>query len=325
MIIDRQSLRDSRWWIVISLLTLLATTAWYFIYAHRALNGPSGGSLPGLVFAALGTAIICFAWLLTVRKWRRSARVGRAYTWLQGHVYLSLVSYPIICYHAGFRWGGPLTSALMWAFTICYVSGILLLIVQQVIPRRLLTQVPLETIYDQIDRVARLNLSAADSLVESQVAAARVATVPDLGDDDATLPAGPTGTYTYLSPATTAPLELKSFYDTRVRPHLAADLPPDDRTGVPAILFALATAARRTIRRRPAVPDAQEFADLRRKLPSVAGVLDALESYTEERRQLLHQQHLQRALYFWLLLHVPTAWIMILLLPLHALMSLRYL
>lgn len=323
MIIDRHSLRDSRWWIVISLLTLLATTVWYFVYASRTLNGPSGGTLPGLVFAAIGTAIILFAWLLTVRKWRRSARVGRAYTWLQGHVYLSLVSYPIILYHAGFRWGGSLTSALMWAFTICYVSGILLLIVQQIVPRKLLAQVPLETIYDQIDRVSRLNLAAADSLVESQVAAARVATVPDLGEDDETLPAGPDGSY--LSPAATAPLELKAFYDTRVRPHLAADLPPVDRAGVGAVLLAVTTAARRTIRRRPAPPDAQEFADLRTAHPTVAGVLDALESFSEERRQLLLQKRLQHALYFWLLLHVPTAWIMILLLPLHAIMAVRYL
>jgi hypothetical protein len=204
VIIDRHSLRDSRWWIVTSLLTLLATTVWYFIYASRAVNGPSGGSLPGLVFAALGTAIIVFAWLLTVRKWRRSARVGRAYTWLQGHVYLSLISYPVVLYHAGFRWGGPLTAALMWAFTICYVSGILLLIVQQVVPRKMLAQVPLETIYDQIDRVSRLNLAAADSHDESQVAAARTATIPDLGEDDETLPAGPDGSY--LSPAATARL-----------------------------------------------------------------------------------------------------------------------
>jgi hypothetical protein len=321
VIIDRHSLRDSRWWIVISLLTLLVTTVAYFTYAARAIQGPSGGSLPGLVFAAVGTAIIVFAWALTVRKWRRAARVGRAYTWLQGHVYLSLVSYPVILYHAGFRWGGPLTSALMWAFTICYVSGILLLIVQQIVPRRMLAHLPLETIYDQIDRVSRLNLTAADALVESQLAATRaLATVPDLGEDEAFSRAA-----TRTPAATTAPAELKSFYDARVRPYLAADLPPADRTGVPAALAALATAAKRSIRRQHPLPTRDEFADLRRKLPTVAGVLDALEGYAEERRQFLLQQRMQRALYLWLLVHVPTAWIMIILLPLHAIMAVRYL
>ena len=240
MIIDRQSLRDSRWWIVISLVTLLASTVWYFVYAARAVQGPSGGSLPGLVFAVVGTVIIVFAWALTVRKWRRSARVGRAYTWLQGHVYLSLVSYPVILYHAGFRWGGPLTSALMWAFTICYVSGILVLIVQQIVPRMMLDQVPLETIYDQIDRVSRLNLAAADELVEAHAtAAARAAvTVPDLGEDEFQAAARPA-----RGPAQRAAPDLKTFYDARVRPYLADGLHPADRGKAAALLHAWAFAA----------------------------------------------------------------------------------
>jgi len=69
----------------------------------------------------------------------------------------------------------------MWAFTICYFSGLLVLIMQQVIPRLLLEEVPLETVYEQIDHVARNNLQAADELIESQVAVAVALTVPDLG------------------------------------------------------------------------------------------------------------------------------------------------
>ena len=181
MIIDRQSLRHSRIWIILSLLILLVSTIGYFFYAATSAKGTSGGSWQGLLFGSVGTAIILFAWLLTVRKWRRSARVGKAYTWLQGHVYLSIVSYPLILYHAGFHWGGPLTSVLMWAFTLCYFSGVLVLIVQQIIPRLLLEEVPLETIYEQINHVARKNLEAADELIESQYAVA--VTAPDLSED----------------------------------------------------------------------------------------------------------------------------------------------
>jgi hypothetical protein len=322
VIIDRHSLRDSRWWVVISLITLFLATLGYKIYAARAVQGPSGGSWPGLVLGAAGTAIIVFAWALTLRKWRRAARIGRAYTWLQGHVYLSLVSYPIILYHAGFHLGGPLTTALMWAFTICYASGILLLIMQQVVPRLLLAKVPLETIYDQIDRVSALNLAAADNLVESHTAATRVAaTVPDLEEDD--LPAAGAA----RSPAANAAWELQLFYNERVRPYLAARVPTADRAPATAILVSWAAGARRILlpTRGAALPTADEFAEIRRKLPTLSGVIDALEGYTAERRQFTLQARLQHILNFWLLVHVPAAWIMMILLPLHIIMAIRYL
>lgn len=323
MIIDRQSLKDSRGWIVISLALLLICTVWYFIYAARAPNGPSGGSWPGLMFAVIGTAITLFAWGLTVRKWRRSARWGKAYSWLQGHVYLSIVSYPIILYHAGFHWGGPLTRVLMWAFTICYVSGILVLIVQQIVPRLLLEEVPLETIYEQIDHVSRKNLAAADELVEANALVA-VSTVPDLGEDE----------FAAVGPARGGGAsrdgagELKTFYERRVRPFLSEGLgatgAQSPRAGVVA---AWGRAARRLILPgdRVVAPSTQEFVEFRRRVPEgLAGVIDALEGYTQERQQFALQRRMQQMLHGWLLIHVPAAWVMVALAPLHAVMALRY-
>ncbi|HEY7115786.1 MAG TPA: hypothetical protein VH475_04315 [Tepidisphaeraceae bacterium] len=319
MLIDRQSLRDSAAWIVIALVTLLGSTLAYIIYAARAPAGPSGGSVPGLVFAGVGTLIILFAWALTIRRWRRSARIGRAYTWLQGHVYLSIISYPIILYHAGFRLGGPLTTALMGAFTLCYVSGVLLLLVQQVVPRLMVSEVPLETIYDQIDHVARQNLAAADQLIEAHAVVA--ATVPDLGEDEFQATAA-------ASRAPTAPAELRAFYDTRVRPYLAAGMRPatrSKRVGVLAWWIAAARDALMLRRGQPAPVSREDFAAARAKLPGLRTVLDTLESFTEQRRQFALQRRLHHLLHAWLLIHVPTAWIMIVLLPLHAVMSVRYL
>ena len=320
MIIDRQSLRHSRVWIILGLLILLISTIGYFVYAATTPLGASGGSWQGLTFGSLGTAIILFAWLLTVRKWRRSARVGKAYTWLQGHVYLSIVSYPLILYHAGFHWGGPLTSALMWAFTLCYFSGILVLIVQQVIPRLLLEEVPLETIYEQIDHVARKNLAAADEMVESHAAVA--VAVPDLDDEDFQS-AGP-----QRGPSRESPGDLKTFYDRRVRPFLAQDLQSDGRSKRAAVVAAWFSTASQMLlaKRRLVAPPAEEFADFLRTLPqTLHGIIETLEGYTEERRQFMLQKRMQHMLHGWLLLHVPASWIMIVLIPLHAVMAVRYL
>jgi len=319
VIIDRTSLRDSRGWIILSLLTLLACTVWYFIYAASSPNGASGGSWQGLTFGGIGTAIIVFAWALTVRKWRRSARWGKAYSWLQGHVYLSIVSYPVILYHAGFHWGGPLTRVLMWAFTICYFSGILVLLFQQIVPRLLLSEVPLETIYEQIDHVSRRNLASADELVAANATVA--ATVPDLGDDDFQTTRASRG------PSRVGPADLQRFYDDRVRPFLAQGLGSAERSKRMQVLATWTYTLRKAVYpRTPGAPTQQEFADLRGKLTeNLAPVVDALEAYTEERRQFAMQKRMQHLLHGWLLLHVPASWVMIVLMPLHAVMAVRYL
>jgi hypothetical protein len=317
VLIDRQSLKDSRGWIVLSLLTLIVCTGWYFIYAATAPQGPSGGSVPGLVFGGIGTAIILFAWGLTVRRRWRSRRWGKAYTWVQGHIYLSLVSYWVILYHAGFEWGGPLTQALMWSFTICYFSGIVVLVFQQVLPKFLLAEVPLETIYEQIGSVSRQNLEAADTLVAANVVVA--VTVPDLDDDDFER-RGP------VRPPTPG-ADLKAFYDHRVRPFLADGVQPAGRGQYAAVFATWGSAARGVIlpRSRPAAPATSEFNDLRRKLPEgLHGVVDALEGFAEERRQFTLQKRVHHLLHGWLLVHVPASWVMIVLLPLHAVMALRY-
>jgi hypothetical protein len=317
VIIDRHSLRHSRLWIILSLLILLVSTIAYFVYAATSSRGVSGGSWQGLTFGSIGTAIILFAWLLTVRKWRRSARVGKAYTWLQGHVYLSIVSYPVILYHAGFHWGGTLTSVLMWAFTVCYFSGVVVLIVQQIIPRLLLEEVPLETIYEQISHVARVNLLAADELMEAQVAVA--ATVPDLSEEDFQI--------NQRNAARESPGNLKNFYDRRIRPFLAHDLPDDRQSKSAAVVHAWLTSVAHVLLAtpRPPAPSAQEFATLRQSLPeNLHPVLDMLEGYTEERRQFALQKRMQHMLHGWLLLHVPASWIMMVLIPLHAVMAVRW-
>jgi hypothetical protein len=323
VIINRKSLRDSRHWIVVSLLATLVCTAWYFFHYRHTIHGAKGGTVTGLVFGSIGTAFILFAFGITVRRRFRSMRWGRAYWWLQGHIYLSLVSYWIILLHAGFTWGGPLTQVLMWAFTVCYVSGIFVLILQQMIPRLLLAEVTRETIYDQIDAVALKNLKAADALVAANAVVA--VTVPDLdsagaegdaGDDD--------GGFATVGGRTSPGADLKAFYDRRVRPYLASGIRPADQGVVGAWFAGIGRAL--SFGGAPRGPDGADFNDLRRKMPDeLYGAIDALEGYTEERRQFALQKRMHHWLHGWLLLHVPTAWIMTVLLIVHAVMAVSYL
>jgi hypothetical protein len=309
VIINRQSIRDGKVWVAASLIATLTCLACYFIYYDRSVQGPRGGSIAGLIFGGLGTAFILIAFLISFRRMFRSWRgFGRAYQWLQAHVYLSLASYWIIILHAGgFHWGGPLTQVLMWTFTVCYVSGIIILVFQQLIPRLLLAEVPHETIYEQIDHVSRRNLIAADALVAENV-------------DTVTVPSAAVATAT----ATIAPgVDLQGFYQRRVRPYLAYDLPenPFSRAG------ALAAAVRRMFRIfNPAPPAAIEFNDFRRKVSEeLVPVLDALEAYTNERRQFARQRRLQHVLHGGLLIHVPTAWVMVVLTIVHAIKAVSFL
>jgi hypothetical protein len=308
--IDRKSLRDSRWWIAISLALLLACSIWFIIYRHPDPQRTSGGSLPGLVFGSVGTAIVLFAWALTIRKWRRSAPWGRTYHWLQGHVYLSIVSYPIIFYHAGgLRFGGTLTTVLMWAFTVCYFSGLIVLILQQVLPRLMRQEIPLETIYDQIDDVARTNLATADDLVAMNAPAVALAATVPAGAAEAEYAAAAIAAEAGR-PSPAAAAELKTFYERRVRPYLAHGLSTDGQTHAAAV--------------KP--PAGDEFSRVRKILPdALRSVVDTLQTFTEERRQFALQRRMQHLLHGWLLLHVPAAWVMIILIPIHAVMAIRYL
>ena len=91
---------------VASLVVLGVSTAVYITYAARSPSGPSGGSAIGLTFGIIGSAFMLFAGLLAARKKVPVWRLGRAQAWLRGHLWLGLLSLPMIFFHAGFRFGG---------------------------------------------------------------------------------------------------------------------------------------------------------------------------------------------------------------------------
>jgi hypothetical protein len=165
MILTKTSIRDGIAWIALAFLCLIAVAATYWAGASRHAHW-SGGSGYGLAAGILGTALIVFAMALLARKTWRSLRFGGgSYAWLQGHVWLGLVSYFIIWFHAGWRWGGPLTTWLMICFTAVWATGVLGVLVQNVLPRIMFDRLPRELIYDQIPIESQRQLEAADQLV----------------------------------------------------------------------------------------------------------------------------------------------------------------
>ena len=274
----------------------------YSIYAQNSVDGPRGGSVMGLIFGSVGFGLMLFATLLSLRKKFPVWRVGRAQTWMRGHLWLGLLSYPIILLHAGFSWGGPLTRAMMWIFTFVIISGIAGAVLQHFMPRLITQRVPMETIYDQIDRVQAQLLTEADELIASidaiatklglYVAAAKVGSA-------ATLPA--TGT----TPEA-AVNELRSVYTESIRPFLAA------RGAYRHPLYARKNAKGMFIRLRKLTPE--ELKD----------VIEDLENVCEEKRDLDRQSRMHRGLHAWLFIHLPLSFALIVLGFIHAVWALRY-
>src|SRR5687767_3971815 len=110
----------------------------------------SGGSAVGMTYGIIGFAMMVFAGLLAAKKKVRLWRIGRAQTWMRGHLWLGLLSFPIILFHAGLTFGGPLTGVMMWIFVVVIVSGVIGAALQHYLPRLIMTRVPMETIYEQI-------------------------------------------------------------------------------------------------------------------------------------------------------------------------------
>ncbi|MGB9069350.1 MAG: hypothetical protein WCC21_12350 [Candidatus Acidiferrales bacterium] len=154
-----------RKWLGASLIILGASTAMYVPYAVRAPSGPSGGSPLGLTFGILGSAFMIFAGLLAGRKKVPIWRLGRAQSWMRGHLWLGLLSLPIILFHAGFHFGGPLTTVLMVLLIIVVASGIFGALLQHYMPNMMTTQVPSETIFEQIDHVREQLIAGADETI----------------------------------------------------------------------------------------------------------------------------------------------------------------
>jgi hypothetical protein len=153
------------WAIGAGAATGLATLLYVALVAGR--SDASGGSAIGLLFGILAFLAMAFAGLLAVRKSFRVLPFGSAQFWLRGHIWIGLVSVPLVLFHANFRLGGVLEMALMAVFFIVIASGVFGLALQQVLPRFLKVRVPLETFPQQIPSLLKKFRDEAEELLKS--------------------------------------------------------------------------------------------------------------------------------------------------------------
>src|SRR5271165_6971904 len=95
-------------WVIATVALAIVSTAAYILYAVETPGGPRGGSAMGLTFGIAGYALMLYAGFLGARKEVPVWRIGRAQTWMRGHLWLGLLSFPLILFHAGFAYRGTL-------------------------------------------------------------------------------------------------------------------------------------------------------------------------------------------------------------------------
>ena len=310
--------KTQRSWAIGSLIGIAVFASAYVVDATSEPSGPHGGSVVGLTFGVIGFGFMIFAALLGARKRVPTWRIGRAQAWMRGHLWLGLLSLPVILFHGGFHFGGTLTSVLMWLLIITVVSGVFGAALQHYVPQVMTTDVKLETIYDEIGNVRKLLREEADRGVEAicgplgfgksakeevQLAGgfSAVRAMATTSSGAAVAAAAET---VVLTEEERAPL--RKFYLSEMRPFLEQ----------PKL---------RGSRLRDADKAHGAFSGLQTLMPpAVQATLQDLEDICDEARQLVRQERLHHLLHGWLLVHIPISLALILLGAVHAVMALRY-
>jgi hypothetical protein len=181
---------------------------------------------------------------------------------------------------------------------VVVLSGIFGAALQHYMPPVMTTRIPMETIFEQIDRVRGQLLAEADEMVETACG--------PLNFQDAPRAAGVRSAVVTATIATTDTLPLCNFYSRDLRPFLQ-----QARAQNPALSNRLKAAG--------------IFEGLRTLLPvALHDIVKNLEDICEEERQLRRQIRYHHWLHGWLMLHVPLSLALLLLGCAHAIMALRY-
>ena len=126
-----------------------------------------GGTPLGLWFGSISLGIFVFAALLSLRKKIPLWRVGTVQRWLRAHIWLTILTIPLILLHSGFRLGGPMTTFLMVLYGIVMVSGFYGLFLQHLMPRLMKERLPAETVFEQIPHIRAQLAVAAEKMRDS--------------------------------------------------------------------------------------------------------------------------------------------------------------
>ncbi|MBI5757012.1 MAG: hypothetical protein HZA46_00680 [Planctomycetales bacterium] len=289
-----------------TLLALLAAT-WYVLASLGRDRWPGGASPPGLTFGIVAGVILLFEAAYSVRRRLVNWQLGSRPAGLRAHVQLGLLTVPLIAMHSGFRSGGSLTTSLLTIYVLVVASGVALSMFQRLRTRQSepalsIDRNPLES--DLRQQAAELVSNACgESLSQCNPAPFQSITIERSR--------GPLQ-------GRTVQLHIQRTPDAHAEPLRVAFvevierfLLPDAPTSSP---LRSATSSRRW------------FAGLRQRIPeSLAETVDLLENLSDQRRQLLDDSRAERWSKLCLLIHEPLTAALVVLLLVHAAMSLRYL
>jgi hypothetical protein len=324
--------RTQRGWALASLAVVAISGVAYTVYTLESPQDPRGGSTVGLMFGVIGFGFMIFAALLGARKRVPTWRIGRAQAWMRGHLWLGFLALPMILFHGGFHFGGTLTRVLMWLLIVTVFSGVFGAALQHYIPQVMTSDVPLETIYDEIGRVRALLREEADRSIELLCGSLGLA---KYSSEESQRAGGFTALRTIAASA--VPLRTSAAVSAGAGASAAVAAAPEiillsEEESAPLRRFYLGEMRpfleqprQRGQRLADAAKAGSAFAGLRTLLPAPAhSTLTDLEDICDEARQLTRQERLHRWLHGWLLLHIPLSLALILLGAVHAVVALRY-
>lgn len=292
--------------VIVILLWLLAALSpvvlWSALAGLGLVGWPKANSGFGVLTGVVGGLIVYFEMLVWPRKWFRGWRLGATKIWLRWHVYLGLACLPIIVLHSGVALGGPLAKWTMILFLLVIASGVWGLILQNVLPSKLLAEIPGETVASQVDLAVDKHVKEAENILKELTQA------PPEEEELLAVTSVAAPAKTKLRTAVTgAPgRQLERFHLEMLQPYLKAGA----RSGSPLrsrhkaeVLFS---------RIRGSLP------------PDAVPSLDRLEEIADIRRQWDRQVRINFWLHNWLLVHLPLSVAMTLFMTVHAVMALKY-
>jgi hypothetical protein len=267
--------------------------ALYGWLSSRTPGGLTGGSSVGLWYGIAGSALMVYAGLLAAhRRVPTWAWIGPRKLWLKGHIWLGLLSVPLILCHAGFHWGGALERVLWVVFGLTILTGVFGLLLQQFLPRAITLRVQREAPYEQIPHLCRMMRQKGDALINEVWSI-------NAPESQASIMMSQIGIG--------AKVQLQEFYERQVRQFLAERYQRSS---------ALANRMQ-----------AEAAFDRLRSLPGLVEVkeqVSQLASLCEERRQLAEQERLHHWLHAWLLFHIPLSVALLVLAVAHVVAALYY-
>ncbi len=253
-----------------------------------------GGSRLGLLYGSLGLLIFLFAASLGARKKKRLWRIGRVETWLKAHIWLTLLTIPLIGFHCGWSWGSPHTTVALLLYIIVMVSGFFGLAMQQFMPALMKERLPREVVFEQIPHIRKRLLERAEALRNDCLPPGEK---PAAKPDPKAIP---------LTPDDIASAEtIREFLASEGQPYLA-----------------LKNGRKHRLHSQRLSDEAFRLLKLS-VTPKWLPRVEELQDGCDERRRTDIQTRLQHWLHGWLLIHVPVSVLLLVVTFWHAWIAVR--